>query len=449
MTHPLLLQSSSPKLARTRVATTLLVGLAASACHVSTRTEEEVQAIQADMCGAADQEYEFGVLQSYEALPALADPVVIDADAAPVVFDPTPVVVDAGDFPASAYPNGGVCVPVPEVPANQPPNGAGWWSYGDPVPGASHTVYVDRIRVGQGATDDPDAGSLLPLIDGGTPGARCASKKALVFESKRHRDWGAGFGANIGIYGAQPQYGRAQEGDYDLDSGRPLGNSETFRTNRLNCAVAYNPGNVNADLGAANADPNLPPLLTGPAQGISFWAKADANSTVSMVIRLQDQRGYADVQPFVSMSPESECGATLTAQCKQGDKAAYTPDGAAPAVCDPRGYELLPEDAPWPAPGTTLEAGAPLDPNVNYGNFCSLCEDAGNENRCGNFFDYPLTVTHEWALYRIPFSQFRQGVNGRRFSQVDRQHLRMMEIKFPKDSEVKIWIDDLGFYRRR
>jgi hypothetical protein len=421
------------------------LGLGASACHVSTRTDQEVAGLVPDVCADADQKFEFGVIQTYEDNPAVADPFTSDAGS-----DGGPTVVDAGDFPASAFPNGGVCIPVPPAPAMAPPSAADWWPYGDYVPGASHSAYVDRILVGGGATaatNDAEGGPLPPLLNGGTPGARCGSTKALVLEAKRHRDWGAGFGTNFGRYGGQPQYGRAQPGDYDLDSGRSVPGSPTLTTNRLNCTTGYAPRNINADLGEMNVDVNGSPLLTGAAQGLSFWAKADENSSVSFMVRLLDQRTYADVQPYISLSPDSVCVPPLSAQCKSGDKVPFTPDGAAPAVCDPRGYDLLSEDDSWSDASVPDDGG--LDPKFSYGNFCSLCEDAGNEDRCGNFFEAPVTITHEWALYRISFGQFRQGVNGRRFSQIDRQHLRLMEFKFPKDSDVKIWIYDIGFYRRR
>lgn len=71
-----------------------------------------------------------------------------------------------------------------------------------------------------------------------------------------------------------------------------------------------------------------------------------------------------------------------------------------------------------------------------------------SENGCGNPHQYQLTVTHDWKLYLIPFGDFtQQPLPNRRLEGFDRETLRAVRIRPPKDAILDLWIDDFGFYR--
>lgn len=69
---------------------------------------------------------------------------------------------------------------------------------------------------------------------------------------------------------------------------------------------------------------------------------------------------------------------------------------------------------------------------------------------CGNAFRRPVLAHREWYLHTLPFESFMQVAEpNRRPTGVDRATLYSFTINVPKDSNLELWIDDLGLYRRR
>jgi hypothetical protein len=69
---------------------------------------------------------------------------------------------------------------------------------------------------------------------------------------------------------------------------------------------------------------------------------------------------------------------------------------------------------------------------------------------CGNGFSRVMTAHREWYLHRIPFSMFRQLAQpNREPTGIDASGIFQFTVNVPKDSNLELWIDDLGAYRDR
>jgi len=69
-------------------------------------------------------------------------------------------------------------------------------------------------------------------------------------------------------------------------------------------------------------------------------------------------------------------------------------------------------------------------------------------NDCGNGFQRAVFAHREWYLHRLPFESFLQTPNPNRSpTGIDRSALYSFALNIPKDSNIDLWIDDLGLYR--
>jgi hypothetical protein len=221
------------------------------------------------------------------------------------------------------------------------PQCANWFSFGDSAP------------------DSETAITLLPVD-------RCDSTAALVMTSRRHTDWGGGFG------------------DYDI----------TMAT-QVEAAIPPNSMNPNG----------LPALSTGfdasGYEGVSFWARATGYGTsTGFVFNLNDHNTHPNGR--ICQEPVVDPNATT----------GYTVNEA----------------------GMTVPIGG---------------EIAG-PNDCGNVFSRVVVAERTWTLHLLPFNSFRQiaqpNIEPAGF---DASGLMQFSINIPKDSNIELWIDDLGVYRRR
>jgi hypothetical protein len=82
--------------------------------------------------------------------------------------------------------------------------------------------------------------------------------------------------------------------------------------------------------------------------------------------------------------------------------------------------------------------------------------------QCGNSYSAVVTVTSEWKLYPIPFTKFTQTATPNRVPNVYltdagavtgtgliTSNLVNLVIRFPKESQVELWLDNLSFYNRK
>jgi hypothetical protein len=69
---------------------------------------------------------------------------------------------------------------------------------------------------------------------------------------------------------------------------------------------------------------------------------------------------------------------------------------------------------------------------------------------CGNSFERAAFARREWYLHRVPFESFVQMANPNLSpTGIDRSALYSFGFSIPKDSNINLWIDDLGLYRHR
>jgi hypothetical protein len=67
---------------------------------------------------------------------------------------------------------------------------------------------------------------------------------------------------------------------------------------------------------------------------------------------------------------------------------------------------------------------------------------------CGNGYVAVVSAPRAWTLIRIPFESFRQeALPNLRPEGLDTSALYQFSINVPKDSDLELWIDDLGIYR--
>jgi hypothetical protein len=66
---------------------------------------------------------------------------------------------------------------------------------------------------------------------------------------------------------------------------------------------------------------------------------------------------------------------------------------------------------------------------------------------CGNYFSYVLRTTDDWQLYKIPFSSFYQAPQPNRSpGGFDPSNLALLLVVVPKEANLQLWIDEIGFY---
>jgi hypothetical protein len=71
-------------------------------------------------------------------------------------------------------------------------------------------------------------------------------------------------------------------------------------------------------------------------------------------------------------------------------------------------------------------------------------------DECGNGYQAIVRTYTDWTLHTIPFDTFRQAAQPNSIPEgIDRTGILQFTFNIPKDSNIDLWIDDLGFYRRR
>jgi hypothetical protein len=160
-----------------------------------------------------------------------------------------------------------------------------------------------------------------------------------------------------------------------------------------------------------DGDSGICPLDESAWQGLRFWARSfdptGAPTTKGVTVTINDKETFAAV------------GST----CVDYD-AGNLANGAVV-------YTV-------PAGGTAGPAG---------GGVTSAVPPA---NACGNGFAYPLTTTDEWQLYTIPFSAFDQLARpSRAATGFESSSFLQIIIAAPKEAQLALWVDDVGFYRAR
>ena len=152
-------------------------------------------------------------------------------------------------------------------------------------------------------------------------------------------------------------------------------------------------------------------------EGMSFWARAPGNTSKGFTLLLDDANTAAGVSD---------------SRCK-----AYAADGGVQGQ----------------------STGTIVDQNGNV--ISGVVGAAPLPDQCGNSYVAPVVVTSEWAFYPVPFSSFTQTATPNRVPNsvltetggipgtgLLTSALWNLILRFPKESNLELWIDNLAFYRK-
>jgi hypothetical protein len=179
---------------------------------------------------------------------------------------------------------------------------------------------------------------------------------------------------------------------------------------------------------------NFGPRDASAYEGLSFWARAAKNTTTSLTLLLDDPNTSQNVVPATcdadAGAPPVDAGPTI--MCKNY----CMPDAGVGAPMN-----TFVDPSTGMAVGGSTSAAPPVD-------------------ACGNGYSAPMVVSQSWAFYTVPFVKFQQGYMPNRvpnsvlkvIGTVPGTGLRTTQlqnfiIRFPKEANVEMWFDNLGFYR--
>ncbi|HVZ85913.1 MAG TPA: hypothetical protein VHG72_03040 [Polyangia bacterium] len=181
-------------------------------------------------------------------------------------------------------------------------------------------------------------------------------------------------------------------------------------------------GAHNDDWGSLSGYNNLGTFDASAYEGLSFWARSPGPSSKSFTVLLADPNCY---NPATDPTPP-------TAYCTN-----YSTDGGTSStgvVTDP-------------STGMVLSSGTLTAPPL--------------PDACTNYYQAVVTVTAGWQLYTIPFGQFQQTAEPNRVPNTDltvvgtapgtallTSALKLLDIRFPRESVIDLQLSDLGVYRR-
>jgi hypothetical protein len=174
----------------------------------------------------------------------------------------------------------------------------------------------------------------------------------------------------------------------------------------------------NDDWGSMYGYNNLGPVDKSQDDGISFWARAPGNTTKGFTLLLDD--------PNTVFSSTSYC----------------VNNGGSNGTS-----------------GGTIYAMGPNGENVSTSGTASF---SGYPESCGNSYAAVMLVKSSWAFYAVPFSTFQQTATPNRVPNEKLTHvgnvpgtalltqtLMDMILRFPKEANAELWIDNLAFYRKK
>jgi hypothetical protein len=167
--------------------------------------------------------------------------------------------------------------------------------------------------------------------------------------------------------------------------------------------------------------------------GLSFWARAPANSTKTFTILLDDLNTAKKDDPLTDASTQTAIDIWTGSNCVD-----LSPDG-----------------------GTTAQSGqssgTQLDPSGNI--IPGSSGAAPLPNQCGNSYSAIVVVTSEWRFYTIPWAEFVQDAKPNRVpnsaltetgtvagTALLTSSLRSLALRFPREAEMELWLADMGFY---
>lgn len=200
----------------------------------------------------------------------------------------------------------------------------------------------------------------------------------------------------------------------------------------------------------------------GVMQNVVALAAGDGpcGSTAALVIDARHCNDWGSLFGFNSFGMRDASayeGVTLWARAPQGSNNVFTIalDDANTAVAGNHCKEYTTDAGVQGQPGTTTDSNGNVISTGTPG-----IQPAPDQ--CGNSYSAFVTVTTEWRLYTVPFQQFTQDPKPNRvpnqlLTQVGPypntgilpSALYDMVVRLPKETPMELWLDNLGFYRRK
>jgi len=177
--------------------------------------------------------------------------------------------------------------------------------------------------------------------------------------------------------------------------------------------LVFRSANCN-DWGALAGYNNFGPQDRHLWEGLSFWARSPGNTGKAFTIVMDD----------------ANTAASASSNCKVYDAGA---GGQTTTFIDPATGQ--------PMSGGLVSAAMP--------------------DQCGNSYNAIISITGDWRFYTVPFSAFTQTAQPNRVPNAVLKGgtvpgngllssaIQTLIIRVPKEEPMELWIDDLGFYRKR
>jgi hypothetical protein len=163
-----------------------------------------------------------------------------------------------------------------------------------------------------------------------------------------------------------------------------------------------------------------PPKGDTSWEGIAFWARAPGDTTKGFTLLLDD--------------PNTSNSATAPGYCVNYGGSNTPGQDTTPTAYGPDGTPI------------STSGSATFSPYPEA---------------CGNSYSVVMSVTGEWAFYTIPFSRFQQDAKPNRVpnerltivgtvpgTALITDQLRNLIIRFAKEANTELWIDNLAFYKK-
>jgi hypothetical protein len=171
------------------------------------------------------------------------------------------------------------------------------------------------------------------------------------------------------------------------------------------------------------------PLDAGGYEGLSFWARAPFDKSLTVVL-------------------EDNTSAARTRQVVRAQDAGTDADAEASIVTENIGdCEITDFDAAI----VNLD-GSVSTPDSRQNNGATLAAyDSGvrGPNDCGNSFTRRLVLSNRWKFYTLPFDSFAQAQQPNLSPEgINRSAIHGLLFRIPISSTMELWLVDIGLYSR-
>jgi hypothetical protein len=203
--------------------------------------------------------------------------------------------------------------------------------------------------------------------------------------------------------------------------------------------------------------------------GVVFWARRGPDGATSLLVGLQNKYTSDDL----ASENEQYCRRAKECQPDCDNGFACVDDGQNTFRCMPEGYAIPPasslnvalKEFLFPPCGVSTCVPPSFNPDPDFlDTTCEAHSFTGLETgywcsgpdrpvppppeRCGDGFVAPISLSTDWQLYKLPFSEFRQVGWGKPAPQLDLETLYSIAFQFTV-GYADVYVDNVSFYRNK